>query len=197
MLSGTPRSIWLKTGGQILREYTQDDRPINDFSRFGYLKSKSANRGHCNYPSHKPRLLAFLPNQTILTRQRMLRLTRPILLLFPLLAAGCFGHDQPSLVSPDPSLKIPAIKQSVENRDQRSEAQMVKDLDNDDAAVRFYAIQGLHRLTGRTFGYRYYDDEVQRLPALRKWQAWLAGQSSGRPATNESADEPPTTGESQ
>ncbi len=104
----------------------------------------------------------------------MIRHTRLILLLLPLLAAGCFGHDQPSLGSPDPSLKIPAIKQSVESHDQHSVTQMVIDLDCDVAAVRFYAIQGLHRLTGRTFGYRYYDDEVQRLPALRKWQAWLA-----------------------
>jgi hypothetical protein len=117
----------------------------------------------------------------------MLRHPSPILLMLPLLAVGCFGHDKPSLTSPDPSLKIPAIKESVDNHDQHSEAQMVKDLDCDDAAVRFYAIQGLHRLTGKTFGYRYYDDEIQRLPALRKWQAWLAAQNGNAPATTESS----------
>jgi hypothetical protein len=119
----------------------------------------------------------------------MPRHTRPILLLLPLLTAGCFGHDKPSLTSPDPSLKIPAIKCAVQDRDQGADAQLVKDLDSDDAAVRFYAIQGLHRLTGQNFGYRYYDDDVQRLPALRRWQAWLAAQNGNAPATTESNGE--------
>jgi hypothetical protein len=119
----------------------------------------------------------------------MFRPTRLILLLFPLLAVGCFGHESPSLTSPDPTLKIPAIKESVEKHDQRSEGQLVKDLDCDDPAVRFYAIQGLHRLTGQNFGYRYYDDEIQRLPALRRWQAWLAQRTNGQPATTEATKE--------
>lgn len=76
---------------------------------------------------------------------------------------------------PDPAVKIPAIKASVAARDTSAVAQLVKDLDSDDAAVRFYAIQGLQRLTGQTFGYLYYADDEQRRPAVEKWQAWLKG----------------------
>lgn len=59
---------------------------------------------------------------------------------------------------------------------------MVKDLDSDDPAVRFYAIGGLKRLTGQTFGYHYYEDEQQRRPALEKWKAWLQGWQAGQSA---------------
>jgi len=77
--------------------------------------------------------------------------------------------------NPDPSGKIPAIKLSVQRSDMSVVAQLVKDLDSDDPAVRFYAIEGLERLTGETFGYRYFDDELERRPALEKWDAWLSG----------------------
>jgi hypothetical protein len=79
--------------------------------------------------------------------------------------------------SDDPSLKIPAIQQDVAKRNRGNEAQMVKDLDNDDPAVRFYSIQGLQRLTGQDFGYHYFDDADQRRPAVERWKAWLAGRS--------------------
>jgi hypothetical protein len=57
---------------------------------------------------------------------------------------------------------------------------MVEDLSSDDAAVRMFAIGGLRRLTGETFGYNYYDDEDAREPAVKKWQEWLAAQQQQR-----------------
>ena len=51
--------------------------------------------------------------------------------------------------------------------------QLIRDLDSDDPAVRFYAIEGLQRLTGQTFDYHYYDDEIDRHPAMLKWRQWL------------------------
>ena len=94
---------------------------------------------------------------------------------------GCFPAPRgPRIVSdPDPSNKIPAIKASVQRKDMSAVTQLVKDLDSDDPAVRFYAIEGLYRLTGQTFDYRYYDDEAGREPAVEKWKAWLAGWSAG------------------
>jgi hypothetical protein len=91
-------------------------------------------------------------------------------------AGGCFGREKPDINSEDAALKIPAIKTSVRERRKtiRVATRLVKDLDSDDAAVRFYSIEGLQRLTGETYGYRYYDDEIERKPALREWQAWLA-----------------------
>lgn len=81
--------------------------------------------------------------------------------------------------NPDPSGKIPAIKDAVEARDLAAARQLIKDLESDDPAVRFFAIQGLQRLTGQTFGYRYFDDERARKPALEKWHAWLNGWEAG------------------
>lgn len=101
-----------------------------------------------------------------------------------LLLGGCFGREKPSLRSKDPSLKIPAIKMAVSAHDLDACAELIKDLDSDDPAVRFYAIEGLQRLTGESFGYRYYDDEIARKPAIAKWKQWLAAQhatSAGSP----------------
>lgn len=96
------------------------------------------------------------------------------------LGSACAAPRSPRVVrNPDPSGKIPAIKRAVEQQDMAAARQMIKDLESDDPAVRFYAIQGLERLTGETFGYRYFDDDDQRKPALEKWQAWLRGFETG------------------
>lgn len=90
---------------------------------------------------------------------------------------GCHEPTGPKTVySPDPSVKIPAIKEAVATDNQKAAGELVKDLSSDDPAVRFYAIQGLQRLTGKDFGYRYYDDEDLRKPAVKQWQDWLAEQ---------------------
>ena len=94
--------------------------------------------------------------------------------------SACAAPRTPRVVNnPDLTGKIPAIKQAVEAKDLAAAQQLVTDLDSDDPAVRFYAIQGLQRLTGETFGYRYFDDEEERKPALGKWQAWLRGLEAG------------------
>jgi hypothetical protein len=98
-----------------------------------------------------------------------------LFLLVPIVAAGCSKPDKPSIYSPDPSLKIPALK-SETLHDAKALRQMVRDLDSDDPAVRFYTIEKLRELTGNTLGYRYYDDELRRKPALKNWQHWLAEQ---------------------
>jgi hypothetical protein len=82
--------------------------------------------------------------------------------------------------NPDPSGKIPAYKEAVRDPDPREVRQMVKDLDSDDPAIRLFAIVALRRLTdGETFGYQYFDDEHQRRPAIKRWQAWLTESNSG------------------
>lgn len=93
------------------------------------------------------------------------------------LICGCIPAPRPKpvLTDPDPSSKIPAIKLSVQNKDPAAAAQLVKDLNSDDPAVRFYSIEGLRKLTGEDFGYRYYDDTDARQPAIERWKAWLAG----------------------
>ena len=105
---------------------------------------------------------------------------KPIALILSVLATltvGCRAPRAPLTVqNPDPSIKIPAIKQAVRTNDRAAVTQLVRDLDSDDPAVRFYAIEGLQRLTGEDFGYRYYEEAGQRKPAVEQWQQWLAKQ---------------------
>lgn len=86
-----------------------------------------------------------------------------------------------SLVSRNPARKIPAIKSAVREKDiARSAAPLVEALDSNDAAERFYAIQGLEKLTGETFGYVYYEEETARKPAIERWKQWLNDRESAR-----------------
>jgi hypothetical protein len=99
-----------------------------------------------------------------------------IWLVAPLAVAGCSGTTGPdSLANPDPAVKVPLIRQAVARHDESAIPQLVHDLDSEDAAVRFYAIDGLKKLTGQTFDYVYYADADQRQPSVRRWRAWLAG----------------------
>jgi hypothetical protein len=112
---------------------------------------------------------------------------RPLLCTLALMAASCAAPRPPLVVSdPDPSVKIPAIQKAVREKDQSAVPQLIKDLDSDDAAVRMYANHALEELTGQNFGFRYYDDDAQREPAVQRWKRWLSetqeakrGKSSG------------------
>jgi hypothetical protein len=86
------------------------------------------------------------------------------------------------VANPDPSGKIPAIELAADSHNWRAVPQMITDLDNNDSAIRLFAIEGLRRITGQTFGYRFYDDESQRQPAIARWKQWLADLQH-RPAT--------------
>ncbi len=104
------------------------------------------------------------------------------------MAAGAVGCQnplgRPSVQSDNPELMIPAVKRDVMTHDERDDPQLVRDLNDPDPAIRFYAIQGLRRLTGDDFGYRYYDDEPARAPAVSRWRAWLAGRGGGPVTTS-------------
>jgi hypothetical protein len=94
------------------------------------------------------------------------------------LLAGCHEPAGPKVVSnPDSTVKIQAIKQAVAAQDRRQAADMVNALESDDPAVRMYAIEGLQRMCGQDFGYRYYAEPDQRRPAVEKWKQWLDGES--------------------
>ena len=97
------------------------------------------------------------------------------LLAFALVAglSGCGPRPVRSVTNPDPSGAIPAIEQATQAHDRSVIPQLVKGLDNEDPAIRLYSIEGLRRMTGQTFGFRYYDDESQRQDSLNRWRQWL------------------------
>jgi hypothetical protein len=86
---------------------------------------------------------------------------------------GCSEPTGPRVVAnPDLSVKIPSIKEGARTRDRSEINAMIDQLDSDDPAVRFYAVEGLRRATNQTLGYRYYDDEEQRKAAVARWKKW-------------------------
>jgi hypothetical protein len=103
-----------------------------------------------------------------------------------LCTSGCVAPRTARFVgNADPSGKIPAIKVAAEAKDRSAIPELVKGLESDDPAVRFYSIEGLHRITGENFDYRYYDEIEVRKPAVEKWKKWLAdrpGESNGAAA---------------
>ena len=105
------------------------------------------------------------------------RLRMPINAVVVAMIAAVAGCSEPAgrrtVHNRDLAIKVPAIKQAVAHKDLSAAPQLVKDLDNDDPAVRFYAIEGLKRLTGQTLGYVYYDDADRRRAAVMRWRRWL------------------------
>ena len=83
------------------------------------------------------------------------------------------GREPISITSRDPASRIPAIKKAVSARDSQTAQHLVKSLESEDPAIRFYAIRGLQDLTGETFGYVWYADDPNRGEALEKWRRWL------------------------
>lgn len=119
-----------------------------------------------------------------------------VALVAGLVAPGCTLPRAPrSLVDTDPTAKIPAIKSTADGNDQQSVDKLVAELNSDDPAIRFYAIRALQRLTGESLGYRYFDDEIEREPALRRWDAWLKAQNpaSDTPGTPPATQPTPAT----
>lgn len=112
---------------------------------------------------------------------RSMKRSMPILVVAVLSGVGwtigCHEPTGPKTIdNPDPTVKIPAIKEAVQSDDKAAISELVKNLSSDDPAIRFYAIQGLQRLTGKDFGYKYYDEPELRKPAVKQWQDWLAEQ---------------------
>lgn len=102
------------------------------------------------------------------------------LFLIALFVVSCRPPRPPLRIDdPDPIVKIPAIKKAVREQDRRQIELLISDLDSDDAAVRMFAIEALQRLTGEDLGYRYWDNEIDRRPALERWKTWIEEQATG------------------
>jgi len=60
-----------------------------------------------------------------------------------------------------------------QSHDKRSVPFLVDRLTDSEAEVRMYAILALERVTGRTFGYKYYERPELRELAVQRWRTWL------------------------
>ncbi|MEW6250824.1 MAG: hypothetical protein AB1716_09260 [Planctomycetota bacterium] len=115
----------------------------------------------------------------------------PALLLA--LVAGCRSTPDYRVLmrSANPLDRVQGIQAAYAERDLPGVAQLVGLLDDEDAAVRMFAIMALQRLTGETFGYQYYAPPNSRSAAVERWrQALRAGDvrvratAAPRPASN-------------
>jgi hypothetical protein len=96
-----------------------------------------------------------------------------IMVLASALIGGCYAPEPISLNSENAPSEIPAIKLAAARHDRTAIPRLVQDLNDPDSAVRFAAINALRQITGEDFGYRYYDDETGREPAIQRWRDWL------------------------
>lgn len=95
------------------------------------------------------------------------------------------GRPKPGggLASADPIERIEATIAAGEAGDASAVPLLVDRLEDEDDAVRFYAIQALTRITGQDMGYRYYEPSWERARAVRRWRAFLEHRAASGPAT--------------
>ena len=101
------------------------------------------------------------------------------------LTAGCSSNPSRAdsvyqqLQDDNPSRRVEAIVRVGQEKDPKAVPYLVDRLEDQDADVRLYAILALERITGQNFGYEFYQDEMQRRPAVEKWRQWLQSQPPG------------------
>ena len=86
-----------------------------------------------------------------------------------------------ALTAPDPKLRIRAIRTAGQRRDVQAVPLLVDRLEDEDEAVRFYAIQALQRIAGTALGYLYYKPASHRGRAVDRWRRYVQDARTGRP----------------
>lgn len=97
--------------------------------------------------------------------------------LIMLVLSGCGPFDRKStlsdLESQDTRVRIMAIKWAGDSKLWPAVPHLVDSLQNEDKAVRFYAIEALRRVTGADYGYDYKTAPQQRAAAVKRWRKFL------------------------
>lgn len=86
-------------------------------------------------------------------------------------AAGCAQPDWRSrLQSEDPLARIDGAIAAGQARDRAAVPLLIDRLEDDDEAVRMYAILALERIEGTTLGYEHWADETERAHMAQQWR---------------------------
>ncbi len=72
-----------------------------------------------------------------------------------------------------PAFQAAAMYKAAKEDNREYLARQVELLGDDDAAVRFYAIMSLKKMTGTDNGYNYRYDAVRRREAIERWKEWI------------------------
>ena len=108
-----------------------------------------------------------------------------------LCVVGCATPETPypaSLNSERPDERALAARHAADIDDRSVIGILIDRLEDEDDAVRFYAIAALERLTGSRRGYRYYEPESERLRAVQRWRGFLSQTDGATPAPNGGSD---------
>ncbi|MCG3139143.1 MAG: hypothetical protein HJJLKODD_03022 [Phycisphaerae bacterium] len=106
--------------------------------------------------------------------------------IFLLLIQGCALHlsvDQ-QLSDSDPLQRIKGIR-AVQDSQQELWPRVVDLLDDEDSAVRFYAIMSLEKRFGTRLGYTYSAPSAQRRQYLEAWKSYLSQALGGVSGSSE------------
>lgn len=89
--------------------------------------------------------------------------------------------------SPDPDARVLAIVKAGQRRDVRTVPLLVDRLEDEDEAVRLYAILALDKITGRRLGYDYAGPAGERAKAVARWRRFA--RDRGSPGSQQPARE--------
>lgn len=100
-----------------------------------------------------------------------------------LVLSGCGGpFDRKmrlsDLDSPNPAVRIMAIKWAGDNKASSAIPRLVDFLQDEDTSVRFFAIEALRRITGTDNGYDYKASPQLRAEAVERWREFLKSNGS-------------------
>ena len=119
------------------------------------------------------------------------------------LLAGCGPPRTPypqAFTSQRPEERVDAVKHAAQAHDRAAIPRLVDRLEDEDEAVRFYAILALQRLTGTRMGYDYRAPEPKRHRAVQQWRRFLAESGAAKkpaatmPAPTTPAETAPAAG---
>ena len=103
------------------------------------------------------------------------------------LLASCQQANPPvgleSFSNPDPLIRISVMKWAGENKVDEAIGPLVDSLADEDASIRFFAIQALVRITGKDYGYDYKADAQRRLQAIVRWHEFLKDLAPAAPTS--------------
>jgi hypothetical protein len=100
-----------------------------------------------------------------------------LILALGLSSVACRGTRlKPDVAARVIDARIAGIKHAGETHDRSALPGLIDSLNDDDPAVRMFAIVTLEKFSRDRFGYEYYLDEEQRKPSIARWREWLKQQ---------------------
>ena len=117
--------------------------------------------------------------------------TAGLILILALSSLACRGtRPKPDVAAREIDARIPGMKRAGETHDRAALPGLVDSLNDDDPAVRLFAIAALEKFSGDRFGYEYYLDEEQRKPSIARWREWLKQQQEQSPQQPDARPDP-------